>query len=221
MSAASGPQTRLLIDTTQHRCAVGLAADKRLLASASEPMRTGQAERLFPMAHDLLAAERHEFSDLDGVIVATGPGTFSGIRIGVAAARGLALALGTPAIGAGVLTALGWEAAGDCSANTPILAVNTAPMGRVYLQRFTADEFGRAHAQGEARLLEAVSLEPPAAGTRVIGSAAIQFGGALHPGFPDLEALLRAGLAEPDTPTRPAPLYLRPPDAVPRLSRQG
>lgn len=219
MSAASGPQIRLLIDTTQHRCAVGLAADARLLASASEPMRTGHAERLFPMARELLATKRHEFSELDGVIVATGPGTFSGIRIGVAAARGLALALGVPAIGVGVLTALGWEAARDCAANTPILAVNTAPMGRMYLQHFTAGECGQARAQGEARLAEAVV--PPAAASRVIGSAAPRFGGAPHPGYPDLAALLDAGLALPDAPARPAPLYLRPADAVPHLSRRG
>lgn len=67
--------------------------------SKTEPMARGHAERLFPMIDEVLAEAGAGFDDLTRVAVCTGPGSFTGLRVGVAAARGLALGCGIPAVG--------------------------------------------------------------------------------------------------------------------------
>ncbi len=69
-------------------------------------MDRGQAERLLPMLEELLAEAGVAWPDLDGIGVVTGPGNFTGVRLAVAAARGLALSLGIPAVGVSVFEAL-------------------------------------------------------------------------------------------------------------------
>ena len=69
-------------------------------------MDRGQAERLLPMLEEMLAEAGVGWRDLDGIGVVTGPGNFTGVRLAVAAARGLALALGIPAVGVTVFEAL-------------------------------------------------------------------------------------------------------------------
>lgn len=75
-------------------------------------MAKGQAEQLLPIAAELIDKTGKNWADLDAVAVATGPGNFTGIRISVAAARGLALALEIPAIGVSVLEAIAFGAPG-------------------------------------------------------------------------------------------------------------
>lgn len=88
-------------------------------------MATGQAERLVPLLEDLLGAAGLGWGSIGLIAVGTGPGNFTGIRIGVALARGLALGLGVPAVGV-----TGFEALGeDAPATIP------APRGQVYLKR--------------------------------------------------------------------------------------
>ena len=77
-------------------------------------MGKGQAERLFPLVEELLAEAQLERHDLNAVVVATGPGNFTGVRIGVAAARGLGLALGATVVGVSVLEALAYKNGGTC-----------------------------------------------------------------------------------------------------------
>ena len=90
-----------------------------------------------------------EFEDLDGIAVAKGPGSFTGIRIGIAAARGLALAASKPLLGVNSLEAL---AQGVCSHGRPILAALDAKRGQVYVQIF---------APGGSPLSEAKVIKPP------------------------------------------------------------
>jgi len=90
--------TVLAFDTSAAHCAAALLSGGRIVAR-HEALAKGQAERLMPMLDDLLRAEGLGWSDLDAIGVGTGPGNFTGIRISVAAARGLALALGRPALG--------------------------------------------------------------------------------------------------------------------------
>ncbi len=96
----------LAIDTTAAHCAAALLSGDRILAHRFEPMIKGQAERLMPMIEEILQENGQKPGDLDGIAVCTGPGNFTGIRIAVAAARGLALSLGIPAIGVSRLEAL-------------------------------------------------------------------------------------------------------------------
>ena len=100
----------LALDTAGPVCAVALAragvGAPTILARAEERIGRGHAERLMPMIEAALGEARVGFEDLGRVAATTGPGSFTGVRIGVAAARGLALALGIDAVGVGSLSAL-------------------------------------------------------------------------------------------------------------------
>ncbi len=86
-------------DTSAAHCAAALLSGEDVLTARSEDMQRGQAERLMPMMEDMLASQGMGWSDVTRIGVGVGPGNFSGIRISVSAARGLALSLGVPAIG--------------------------------------------------------------------------------------------------------------------------
>lgn len=93
------------IDTALFSCAAALMADGRSLAWRREERLRGHAERLLPMVEEVLAEAQASFSDIDLIAVTIGPGTFTGLRIGLAAARGLALALDRPLAGVSTLEA--------------------------------------------------------------------------------------------------------------------
>ena len=86
-------------DTSAAHCAAALLSGDRVLAARAEEMGRGQAERLMPLLEEMLADAGAAWRDLARIGVGVGPGNFTGIRISVSAARGLALALGVPAIG--------------------------------------------------------------------------------------------------------------------------
>ena len=86
-------------DTSAAHCAAALMRGDTVLAAAGEEMARGQAERLMGLLEELLAAGDVTWADLSAIAVGVGPGNFTGIRIGVSAARGLALGLGIPAYG--------------------------------------------------------------------------------------------------------------------------
>lgn len=89
----------LAFDATAGRCAVAVFDDARCVIERSDAMTRGHAERLFPLIDESLAAAGLTYSDISAIAVCTGPGNFTGARIGVAAARGLALSLGAPSVG--------------------------------------------------------------------------------------------------------------------------
>lgn len=97
-----------------------------------EDMPTGQAERIFPAIAELLARNGATYADLTRIAVTTGPGSFTGLRIGLSAARGLGLALGIPVVGVPSLLALSLEA--QCDALAVIL---DARRGEAYVQTFS------------------------------------------------------------------------------------
>ncbi|MBK0328655.1 tRNA (adenosine(37)-N6)-threonylcarbamoyltransferase complex dimerization subunit type 1 TsaB [Rhodobacteraceae bacterium F11138] len=86
-------------DTSAAQCAAALLSGDRVVAEQAEPMQRGQAERLMPLLEDVLAKGGVGWRDLDALGVGVGPGNFTGIRIAVSAARGLALGLDIPAVG--------------------------------------------------------------------------------------------------------------------------
>ncbi|WP_444870364.1 tRNA (adenosine(37)-N6)-threonylcarbamoyltransferase complex dimerization subunit type 1 TsaB [Rhodobacter capsulatus] len=97
-------------DTSAAHCAAALVRGGTVLATRAEDMAKGQAERLMPLLEELLAEAGLGWHDLDALGVGTGPGNFTGVRISVAAARGLALGLGIPAVGVSVFEALAQDA---------------------------------------------------------------------------------------------------------------
>jgi tRNA threonylcarbamoyladenosine biosynthesis protein TsaB len=122
----------LAVDTALGACSVGLLDGDRLAAWAREPMTRGHQERLAPMAAEVALEAGVIFADLDRVAVCVGPGSFTGVRVGVAFAKGLASALSIPCVGVGALEALaagveaGW-----------VVAVIDARRDQFYLQAFT------------------------------------------------------------------------------------
>jgi tRNA threonylcarbamoyladenosine biosynthesis protein TsaB len=97
------------IDTALDACSVALVRETETLAETSEPMTRGQAERLAPMVRDVMAQARIEYAGIDRIAVTTGPGSFTGVRVGLSFSRALALALGKPCIGVSTLEALALE----------------------------------------------------------------------------------------------------------------
>src|SRR6202011_281609 len=133
----------LALDTALDACAAAVldTEGRDLVASETQPMSRGHAEALMPMVARVMDAARLEFSDIDSIAVTIGPGSFTGVRVDVAAARGIALAADRPAIG---LTTLAAFTAPDVAAGFAgtVVPVIDARHGQVYLQVF---EIGRAH----------------------------------------------------------------------------
>ena len=157
----------LALDTAGPDCAAALArlrsGECEIVAERSEALGRGHAERLMPMIEALLAAASSSFADIGRIAVTTGPGSFTGIRVGVAAARGLALALAIPAVGIGSLEALASGAAKGHRAGTAIAALD-AKREEVYM---LAQDIA-----SEAIVIEAVAVRLESAAARLSGARA-------------------------------------------------
>jgi tRNA threonylcarbamoyl adenosine modification protein YeaZ len=193
-------ETVLAFDTSAAHCAAALLLPGGRVLNRLEPMEKGQAERLMPLLEDLLQAAGLGWSDLTRLAVGTGPGNFTGVRISVAAARGLALGLGIPALGITRLEALAF------GLPRPITVVEDARRGEVYVQAFGAET-------SEALLLDGSDLAHVLETSHLTGSAAGP--AALPPAMPLAEAMARLAAARDLPQPRPAPFYLRGADAAP------
>src|ERR1700688_4483019 len=161
----------LAIDTALDACAAGvLDTDAhQLIAQESQAMKRGHAEALMPLIARVMKESGVAFADLDRVAVTTGPGSFTGLRVGISAARGIALATDKPAVGISTLTAYAAPLLAD-DETTPVIAAIDARHGHVYLQVFGPG--GRVLVSPRlAPLSEAVraAFDAPC---RIIGSAA-------------------------------------------------
>ena len=202
----------LVIDTCLAACQVGIVHAGRLIAGASEPMERGHQERLAPMAAEVMAGAGLAFSDIAKIAVTLGPGSFTGLRVGLAFAKGLHVAAGAPLAGIGTLAALAAIAEGVAA------GVIDARRGLVYFQAFDG---GRPLGEPDiAPIAEAVEALNGLARLTLVGPGAVLLASALpraeilNRAAPDLAAL--AGLAERAEATDdPRPLYLRAPDARP------
>jgi tRNA threonylcarbamoyl adenosine modification protein YeaZ len=123
--------TLLAIDTAAPRLQLALLRGERV-DTLIEDMATGQAERLFPALAELLARNGAAYADLTRIAVTTGPGSFTGLRIGLSAARGLGLALNIPVIGVPSLLALSLSAQCD-----PVAVLLDARRDEAYFQAFS------------------------------------------------------------------------------------
>src|SRR5262249_5914449 len=131
-----GPMRILAIDTALEACAAGVVeTPDRVLAQESAAMARGHAEALMPLLARVMDQARLRFHHLDRIGVTVGPGSFTGLRVGIAAARGIALASGKPAVGVSTLAAFAspYLAAGE---KQTVAAVVDARHDHVYFEMF-------------------------------------------------------------------------------------
>ena len=117
------------IETSTPVCSVALAEEDRVLAAYSLNLGIHHSERLLPMVQRILADKGLEVSELDGVAVASGPGSFTGVRIGMSTAKGLCLAAGLPLLAVPTLEGLAFRA---LSSDLPVCPMMDARREEVY-----------------------------------------------------------------------------------------
>lgn len=225
------PGPILALDTSGAACGVALWHDGRVLARRDAAMTHGHAEALAPLTRDVLAAAATTVADLGAVAVTVGPGSFTGLRVGLAFARGLGLAASRPVLGVPGPVVLAHMAraaapAGDSGdATESIVVVLDARRTEVFVQPFAPDLTARG---------PVLSLRPDAVPERLPATGRVCLTGdgvALLPSGladaarlrvdeaaaspPDPAVLAALVAADPGAALPPRPLYGRAPDAVP------
>jgi tRNA threonylcarbamoyladenosine biosynthesis protein TsaB len=215
----------LAIDTALDSCAAAvLDTDKgELIARESQPMKRGHAEALMPLIARVIRASGLTFAALDRIAVTTGPGSFTGLRVGLSAARGIALAAGKPSVGVTTLTAYAAPIVGQM-VDQPVISAIDARHDHVYFQVVAGDgsPLLRPRLAPIAAALDAVRHGAPYLVGNAAGILAERWPSQAPPPFkvdaraaPDIAWVAWVGAAvSPDSaPARP--YYLRAPDARP------
>jgi tRNA threonylcarbamoyladenosine biosynthesis protein TsaB len=130
----------LAIDTALDACAAGILDTDagKLIARESQAMKRGHAEALMPLIARVIKQAGIGFAALDRIAVTTGPGSFTGLRVGLSAARGIALAAGKPVVGLTTLTAYAAPVVGQ-NAGNPVISAIDARHDQVYFQVVSGD----------------------------------------------------------------------------------
>lgn len=212
----------LAFDTTLDVCSVALleAGERRVLAERHMPMARGHAEALHPLICETMDEAQAGFKELNAIAVTCGPGTFTGCRIGIAAARGFALTLDVKIFAISSLQALAANAFAIGETENPVLALLDARRGEVYAAAYTPD--GEEILAPAALPVDGLEMSLPKRPLTVCGSGA-QFLDFENPQLTlsAAESLPKASIwgfaaarLEPAD-GLPLPLYLRKPDAKP------
>ena len=215
----------LAIDTALDACAAGVldTDSSQLIAQESQPMKRGHAEALMPLIARVMKASGIAFTSLDRIAVTTGPGSFTGLRVGLSAARGIGLAAEKPVVGLTTLTAYAAPVVTQNAAQ-PVISAIDARHDHVYFQVVSGDggslvrprvapieealdaaRFGAPHLVGNAARILADRWPADAAPPFMVDAQPA----------PDINwvAWLGAAVVPDAAPARP--YYLRAPDAKP------
>lgn len=215
----------LAFDTALAACSVAVWRDGAVLAMERRLMERGQAEHLVPIIAAVMDRAGIGFDALDRIAVTVGPGSFTGVRVGLATARGLALAYRIPVIGVTTGEVLAAEAAAQPNDASGIVSLLDSKRGDLYVECFSPT----GAARGTAIAMPAAAVGPWLATQGFAGSLLLVGDGMLvnetreSPArfcripdvvFPDPAVL--AGLAAARVPSDagPVPLYVRPPDVT-------
>lgn len=229
----------LALDTATESCSAAVSHNGEALARRFERLRRGQAERLVPMIEEVMAEARADYRALDGIAATVGPGSFTGVRVGLAAARGLALAAGVPLIGVSTLEAVAAAVPAAERHGRTVLAALDALRGRLYTQRFASDGAPLSPPAAD-HADEIAARHDDLAGAVLVGSGAAAIERALGPAaakplrssapdWPDAATLGRlvwlrataAGTIAALVRGRVRPLYLNEPGVTPRSARDA
>jgi len=210
----------LALDTSTGACSVALldAGGSGIISARFEIMPRGHAEALAPMVAGVMQDAGCKMRALERLGVTTGPGTFTGVRIGISFARALSAALGIPLTGISTLRAI----AANAGSKFRVAAVMDARRGEVYMQIFKPG--GEAQTQPQVLGLAAAAAALPDEKILLVGSGAklvFSVGGAKTaawempdvPPFPDARNVAYLTFATAVDNAKPGPLYLRRPDA--------
>jgi tRNA threonylcarbamoyl adenosine modification protein YeaZ len=216
----------LAIDTALDACSAAVLDLNRGGVTASETlaMTRGHAEALMPLIARVMDQAEIEFTELDRIAVTTGPGSFTGLRVGISATRGIALAAGKPAIGLSTLAGLAAPLIAEDDSSNVVAAID-ARHDHIYLQVFGTG--GRTLVPPRIATLRNAVRAATAGPARIIGSAAGLLAAAWpkgtdppllvdNRGAPDITWIARLGAAAAEGYGPPRPLYLRAPDAQPQ-----
>ena len=215
----------LALDTALDACAAAIldSVSGTLIAQQSQPMKRGHAEALMPLIARVMKEAGQPFAALDRIAVTTGPGSFTGLRVGLSAARGIALAAGKPVVGVTTLSAYAAPLVSE-NGEHPVISAIDARHDQVYFQVVGGDGSSLISPK-VAPILEALEASRFGA-PRLVGNAAqilaerwldeapppVTVNQQPAPGIAWVAWLGAA--ADPNTaPARP--FYLRPPDAKP------
>jgi tRNA threonylcarbamoyladenosine biosynthesis protein TsaB len=215
----------LAIDTALDACAAAvLDTSAGIVAQESQVMKRGHAEALMPLIARVMKESGVAFTALDRIAATTGPGSFTGLRVGLSAARGIALAAGKPVVGVTTLTAFAAPIISENEEPNPVVAAIDARHDQVYFQAVGGDgsslirpqvapiekaldaaRFGALHLVGNAARILADRWPADAAPPITVDQQAA----------PDIAwvAWLGAAVSVESSPARP--YYLRAPDAKP------
>lgn len=204
----------LAVDTALGACSVAVIDGANTLAHRHEFMDRGHAEALAPMVEDAMRDAKIEFASLDRLAVTTGPGTFTGQRVGLAFMRALRIALHRPLIGITTLAAMA-EAAKEETRIARAIALHDARRDEVYVEIDGTPEV--LLFDETVRTLRNIESDSQIA---LAGTAAHRACEALSKIFvlstirqPDALWVARLAMVAPETNMAPRPLYLRAPDA--------
>jgi len=192
------PPVILAIDTSLGPCSVAISRGSTIVAEAEEPSAGKQSRVLVPMIEDTLKRAELAYKDLSAVACTIGPGGFTGIRVGLATARAIALAANKPLIGLTTLEVMAWSAQirGD------VLAIIDAYRNQRYAQRFRAN--GSLIPQSDPLLVEETAVAALGHGAKIIETP---------PNARNTALLAAEKWAAGERNFPAAPLYIRAPDA--------
>jgi tRNA threonylcarbamoyladenosine biosynthesis protein TsaB len=216
----------LAIDTALAACSAAVLDTRHVAVVASEtlPMTRGHAEAVMPLIARVMDQAGLDFATLDRIAVTTGPGSFTGLRVGISAARGIALAAGKPAVGLSTLAGFAAPHIAEDDDTTVVAAID-ARHEHVYLQVFGAG--GKTVVPPRIAPLREAVRAAAASPARIVGSGAELIARQWPKsepapvlveqlGAPDIGWIARLGAAAADGHGPPKPLYLRAPDAQPQ-----
>ena len=184
----------LALESSATAASVAVCEDQELIAQTILHTGLTHSQTLLPMVEELLAASKLRLSGMDLIAVAAGPGSFTGLRIGVSAAKGLSWSTGLPCVACSSLESMAWTVA-HCEGE--ICALMDARRGQVYHARFYSDGKRLCRRSPD----QAISLEDLAAVLMEVGAPQLLVGDGAKLGHQYLE---RAGL-----PVTLAPPHLR------------
>ncbi len=213
----------LAIDTALDACSAGVldTASGKLVARESQTMKRGHAEALMPLIGRVMKQSGVGFAALDRIAVTTGPGSFTGLRVGLSAARGIALAADKPVIGLTTLTAFAAPVVGQ-NAEHPVISVIDARHDHVYFQVVSGDGSSLVPAQVApiAEALKASRFGAPHLVGNAAGIVASRWPADVPAPFkvdtqpaPDIDWVAWLGAAATPSSASARPFYLRAPDA--------